>query len=67
MSQSSLVKVGLPSHLAEGARHARRVRQLLDQRDAAFARVDADFHQRLKSLVDELSKEVSPDLMSQAS
>lgn len=76
MSQSALVKVGLPSHLAEGARHAKRVQQLLDQRAAAFARVDADFHLRLKALVDEMTPEVSApevgaaaqsDLMSEAS
>ncbi len=35
------------------------MQQLLDQRAAAFARVDADFHLRLKALVDEMSPEVS--------
>lgn len=52
---TALVKVGLPSHLAEGARVAKRVQQILDQRAAAFARIEADFSQRLKSLVAEES------------
>lgn len=59
MSQSSLVKVGLPSHLAEGARLAKRIRQILDQREAAFARVEADFKLRMQAVLEESAEEVS--------
>jgi hypothetical protein len=56
---SQLVKVGLPSHMAENARVARRVQQILEQRDAAFNRIEADFRVRLKALATELEQEVS--------
>lgn len=56
---SSLVKVGLPSHLAEGARFAKRVKQLSEERDAAFGRIESNFRDRLKTLIAETETEVS--------
>ncbi len=56
---SSLVKVGLPSHLAEGARLAKRIRSILDQREAAFARVEADFRERMKAVLEDEAEELS--------
>lgn len=56
---SQLVKVGLPSHLAEGARFAKRVKQLSEERDAAFARIEANFRDRLKTLIMDTETEVS--------
>ncbi len=56
---SNLVKVGLPSHLAEGAKVAKRVQQIMDQREAAFARIEADFRVRLKAVISETEEEVS--------
>ncbi len=56
---SALVKVGLPSHLAEGARFAKRVKQLSEERDAAFARIESNFRDRLKTLIAETETEVS--------
>lgn len=59
MSQTALVKVGLPSHLAEGARGVRRMRQILDQRDAAMARIETECRQRMKALLDETEAEIT--------
>jgi hypothetical protein len=59
MSQSALVKVGLPSHLAEGARGVRRMRQILDQRDAAMARIETECRQRMKALLEETEAEIT--------
>jgi len=53
MSKSALVKIGLPSEQAEGQRLVRRVRQLVDQQDAAFARLAADFKARMRAIVEE--------------
>lgn len=52
---SALVKIGLPSQQAEAQRFVRRVRMMLEQRDAAFARIEADFRARIKALLDEES------------
>jgi hypothetical protein len=49
----TLQKVGLPPQMAAGARLARRMRDLLAQRDAAMARIEADFRARMKALLEE--------------
>ena len=50
---TALKKIGLPVAQADGARLARSVRQVLEHRDAAFARVEAEFRARMKALLDE--------------
>jgi hypothetical protein len=50
MSKSALVKIGVPAEQAAGTRLVRTVRQLIDQRDAAVARLDATLRQRLNEL-----------------
>ena len=61
---SSLVKVGLPSHLAAGARVAKRLQQIMEQREAAFARIESDFRARVKALISETEQEVSQGVAS---
>jgi hypothetical protein len=49
-----LVKIGVPTIQAQGVRLQRRVRQILDQHDAAVARLDAATRERLReALADE--------------
>ena len=66
MSKSALVKIGVPPEQAHNMRLLRRMRQILDQRDAAVARLDATTQERIREAVnaeDHLadSEEQSPD------
>ena len=45
---SELVKIGLPRKQAEGERRVRRMRQILEQHDAAIARVNAATNERMR-------------------
>lgn len=45
---SELVKIGLPKKQAEGERRVRRMRQILEQHDAAIARVNAATNERMR-------------------
>jgi hypothetical protein len=51
MTKSALVKIGVTSERAQGMRFTRSVRQLLDQHEAAMARLDAAFRERLREVV----------------
>jgi hypothetical protein len=53
MTQSSLVKIGVPASQAESVRLIRRVRQVMEQHDAAVARLGAELRARLKAITDE--------------
>jgi hypothetical protein len=48
MTKSSLVKIGVPAEQAHGMRRLRRIRQIIDQRDAAVARLDAATNERIR-------------------
>jgi len=50
---SGIMKVKVGGLVAEGVLFARRVRSILDQRDAAFARIDTECRARLKALIDD--------------
>ena len=45
---NELVKIGLPRKQAEGERRVRRMRQILEQHDAAIARVNAATNERMR-------------------
>jgi hypothetical protein len=53
----ALQKVGLPSHLAEGARLAKKIQQIQDQRGAAIVRIEAEFRARIKAAVEDFASE----------
>jgi len=57
MSKSLLVKIGVPSGQAESMRQLRRVRQILEQHDAAIARLDAATQERIREAVSTVSTE----------
>ena len=48
MTKSALVKIGVPSEQAEGIRGLRRIRQILEQHDAAIARLTAATNDRIR-------------------
>jgi len=48
MTKTALVKIGVPSEQAESVRFLRRMRQIIDQRDAAVARLDASTRERIR-------------------
>lgn len=48
MTKAALVKIGVPSEQAESMRRLRRARQILDQHDAAIARLDAATAERIR-------------------
>lgn len=58
MSKSELVKIGVPPAQAEGMRRLRQVRQILDQRDAAVARLDATTQDRIRELLTATDAEI---------
>lgn len=47
---TKLVKIGVSPQRADSERRLRRVRQLLDQRDAARARLDAATEQQIRDV-----------------
>jgi hypothetical protein len=49
--KSDLVKIGVPSEQAQSMRRMRRIRQILEQHDAAVARLDAATNERIKEAV----------------
>jgi hypothetical protein len=51
MTKSALVKIGVPAEQAEGMRRVRSIRSILDQHDAAAARLWAATQERLRELV----------------
>lgn len=51
MTKSALVKVGLPSAQAESMKQMRNIRQVLDQHDAAIARLNAATAERIREIV----------------
>lgn len=51
MTKSALVKIGVPSVQAESLKRYRQVRQILDQRDAAVARLDAATDARIREVL----------------
>jgi hypothetical protein len=51
MTKSALVKIGVPSGQAASMRQLRRVRQILEQHDAAIARLDAATQERIREVV----------------
>lgn len=60
MTKSALVKVGIPPEQAHSMRRLRRVRQILEQHDAAVARLDAATNERIKeamAALDEVTDE----------
>jgi hypothetical protein len=50
MTKSALVKIGVPSQQAQGMRRLRRIRQILEQHDAAQARLDAATMDRIREV-----------------
>lgn len=53
MTKSALVKIGVPSAQAESMKWSRRVRQIIEQEDAAIARIHAATAERIRALVNE--------------
>ena len=51
MTKTALVKIGVPSEQAESMRRLRTVRQILDQRDAAVARLDSTTAERIREVL----------------
>jgi hypothetical protein len=51
MTKTALVKIGIPSSQAESVRQLRRVRQIIEQHDAAIARLDAATQERIREAV----------------
>lgn len=61
MTKSALVKIGVPPEQAESMKQMRRVRQILDQHDAAVARLTAATNERIREVIMEMtSPEESP-------
>lgn len=60
MTKSALVKIGVPSEQAHSEKRLRRVRQLLEQRDAARARLDAATEQNIREALAGDDEESSP-------
>ena len=52
MSKSALVKIGVSPEQAQNMRLLRRVRQILDQGDAAVARINATTQERLREALE---------------
>jgi hypothetical protein len=48
MTKSPLVKIGVPPEQAQGIRGLRRIRQILEQHDAAVARLTAATNERIR-------------------
>ena len=61
MSKSALVKIGLPSEQAQSVKRLRHVRQLLDQRDAAVARIDATTADKIREALTAAEDESGAD------
>lgn len=51
MTKSALVKIGVAPEQAQGMQWMRRIRQLLDQGEAAKARIDAATQQKIRDFV----------------
>lgn len=49
MTKSTLVKIGVPPQLAGNMRQLRHLRQILDQGDAAVARIQASTAERMRA------------------
>ena len=49
MTKSALVKIGVPAQQASNMRVLRQVRQILDQNDAAIARIQASTQERIRA------------------
>ena len=60
MSQTGLAKIADPSHVAAGARFARRAKQILAMREAGYAREDAECVARFEKLLEETKGEQPP-------
>lgn len=63
MTKSALVKIGVPAVQAEGMRRLRRIRQILEQHDAAAARLEAATNERIReaaAVVDGETPEETP-------
>jgi hypothetical protein len=58
---TKLVKIGVPSEQAQSMKKMRRIRQILEQHDAAAARLDAATNERIKEAVNAPDGEVSAD------
>jgi hypothetical protein len=61
VSKSALVKIGVPSEQAESMKRMRRIRQIMEQHDAAIARLDAATNERIKDVVNAPDSEVPAD------
>ena len=61
MTKSALVKIGVPANQAEGMRRLRRIRQILEQHDAAAARLEAATNERIREAAAEMDGETSGD------
>jgi hypothetical protein len=61
MSKSALVKIGLPSEQAESMKRMRRIRQIMEQHDAAVARLDAATNERIKEIVNASDSDMPAD------
>lgn len=51
MTKSALVKIGVPSEQASSMKRVRRMRQLLEQHDAAVQRLTAALEEGMRQLV----------------
>jgi len=61
VSKSALVKIGVPSEQAESMKKMRRVRQVLEQHEAAAARLAAATNERLKEIVNAQDSDAPAD------
>ena len=57
-----LVKIGLPKKQADDQRRVRRIRQILEQHDAAMARLAAATDERLRQAVTGDIADAEPEL-----
>jgi hypothetical protein len=57
MTKSDLVKIGVPSALAESFRHLRHIRRILEQHDAAVARLNAATNERIREAAIAMTEE----------
>jgi hypothetical protein len=62
MTKSGLVKIGVPALQAEGMRGLRKVRQILEQHDAAIARLVAATNDRIRATVAEGDGEIPEEM-----
>jgi hypothetical protein len=58
MSKTDLVKIGVPSEQAQSMRLMRRIRQILDQHDAAVARLSSTTNERIREAMRDETHEV---------